>query len=395
MGSFLAALRKSKGYTQRDVADSLNVSDKTVSKWERNESAPDLALIPALAELYEVTCDEILRGQRLAQPDHAPVKAERQLKWLMESSLTRFKSSSGIAFAITAIGIIALFVCSYGFYKAILGFGLALSFFTVSLMLTFILVIRALAAINSEEFESEAVYRYCKTVWQYLLALVYTNVAAIVCSIPFVALRDRYFTDSVIGFGYYLLLLPLCFAVTIVLHTIITEPLLRIAIKSTAFKLKGQDVEIIRKANRLKGKAIGMVTLAILVTLLGQSIFNSFSATDFSSGQRFEDFESFKAFIETPVEDSNYFPDIYFEDEDRERTIELVDGDPSTSVRWRNKSVRRIDYERLTVYTDTDLAKGDFVIQVVNIVFLCLYLTETLLSAIFYHKKKKRLCSGV
>ena len=47
MGEFIAALRKSKGYTQQDVADRLDVSNKAVSRWERDECAPDTSVIPA------------------------------------------------------------------------------------------------------------------------------------------------------------------------------------------------------------------------------------------------------------------------------------------------------------------------------------------------------------
>ena len=64
MGSFIAALRKSKGWTQKDLAELLHVSDKTVSRWETGDGAPDLALVPVLAELFGVSCDELLRGER-------------------------------------------------------------------------------------------------------------------------------------------------------------------------------------------------------------------------------------------------------------------------------------------------------------------------------------------
>ena len=64
MGSFIAALRKANGLTQQDIADRLNVSNKAVSRWERDECMPDIMLIPALAELLGVTCDELLRGEK-------------------------------------------------------------------------------------------------------------------------------------------------------------------------------------------------------------------------------------------------------------------------------------------------------------------------------------------
>lgn len=64
VGQFLSSLRKSKGYTQQNVADALNVSNKTVSGWERDVAMPDANFIPLLAELYGVSCDEILRGRK-------------------------------------------------------------------------------------------------------------------------------------------------------------------------------------------------------------------------------------------------------------------------------------------------------------------------------------------
>lgn len=48
MGEFLAALRKSKGYTQQEVADTLGVSNKTVSSWETGASAPTSPCSPCL-----------------------------------------------------------------------------------------------------------------------------------------------------------------------------------------------------------------------------------------------------------------------------------------------------------------------------------------------------------
>ena len=62
-GSYLAALRKDVGMTQQEVADRLGVSNKTVSKWESGGGFPDIAVLPALAELYGVTADDLLAGE--------------------------------------------------------------------------------------------------------------------------------------------------------------------------------------------------------------------------------------------------------------------------------------------------------------------------------------------
>ena len=64
VGSFLQALRKYKGLTQADVAEYFDVSPKTVSKWECGDALPEVPMLKALAEFYEVTVDEMLNGEK-------------------------------------------------------------------------------------------------------------------------------------------------------------------------------------------------------------------------------------------------------------------------------------------------------------------------------------------
>lgn len=64
-GEFLAQQRKAKGYTQKELADKLYVSDKAVSKWERALSMPDISLLMPLAEILEVSVTELLEGRKL------------------------------------------------------------------------------------------------------------------------------------------------------------------------------------------------------------------------------------------------------------------------------------------------------------------------------------------
>ena len=59
IGGFIAALRKANGLTQKQLAEKLNVSDKAVSRWERDECALDLSLIPVIAEIFGITSDEL------------------------------------------------------------------------------------------------------------------------------------------------------------------------------------------------------------------------------------------------------------------------------------------------------------------------------------------------
>ena len=62
IGKFISELRKSKGLTQKDLAEQMGVTDKAVSKWERGQSYPDISLIIPLSELFGVTANELLNG---------------------------------------------------------------------------------------------------------------------------------------------------------------------------------------------------------------------------------------------------------------------------------------------------------------------------------------------
>lgn len=68
IGQLMSALRKNTGFTQQEVADKLNVSNKTVSCWERDASSPDISMLPAIARLYGVTCDELLGVSKSSEP---------------------------------------------------------------------------------------------------------------------------------------------------------------------------------------------------------------------------------------------------------------------------------------------------------------------------------------
>ncbi len=61
-GSAIRRMRQRKKLTQRELADALNISDKTVSKWETGKGMPDISLLTPLAELLDVSVSELLTG---------------------------------------------------------------------------------------------------------------------------------------------------------------------------------------------------------------------------------------------------------------------------------------------------------------------------------------------
>lgn len=64
IGAFLKELRRDKGLTQEQLAEQLNVSNRTISRWETGSNMPDLSILIELADYYDVEIREILDGER-------------------------------------------------------------------------------------------------------------------------------------------------------------------------------------------------------------------------------------------------------------------------------------------------------------------------------------------
>jgi len=87
LGTNISNLRKRQGLTQAGLGEKLNYSDKAVSKWERGESAPDILTLVAIAELFEVSVDELLRD-----PDALPEQSgsvQQAMEQVVQKTLKR------------------------------------------------------------------------------------------------------------------------------------------------------------------------------------------------------------------------------------------------------------------------------------------------------------------
>ena len=67
IGALLKTLRKEKGLTQEGLAEKLGVSNRTVSRWETGSNMPDIGMLVELADFFEVSIPEIIRGERKSE----------------------------------------------------------------------------------------------------------------------------------------------------------------------------------------------------------------------------------------------------------------------------------------------------------------------------------------
>ena len=111
IGKFIAQSRKLKDLTQRQLADALSISDKTISKWECGKGLPEVSLMLPLCAALEITVNDLLSGERVSSTDYQE-KAEGNMINLMKENEENKKrmALSIITGVITIIAVCALIV---------------------------------------------------------------------------------------------------------------------------------------------------------------------------------------------------------------------------------------------------------------------------------------------
>lgn len=116
IGSFLQELRKSKGLTQKELAEQIGISDKTISKWENGNSVPDTSMLLPLCNVLEITVNEFLSCEKIL-PENYSMKAEENIMALMEENKRTKKANivlGMIGGIVLCIGLIFMAISNTG-----------------------------------------------------------------------------------------------------------------------------------------------------------------------------------------------------------------------------------------------------------------------------------------
>lgn len=97
MGEIISTFRKEKGLTQKELADMLNITDKAVSKWERDISYPDTQTIPKLAEIFGISIEELMNAKT------APAAGHKGAAYLVNIILKAIPLAMGAAVVVTSL----------------------------------------------------------------------------------------------------------------------------------------------------------------------------------------------------------------------------------------------------------------------------------------------------
>ena len=429
IGGFIAALRKANGMTQKDLAERLNVSDKTVSRWERDDDAPDLAAIPAIAEIFGVTCDELLRGERkppteraeAAEETESTPKAEKQRQRLLKSALSQYKNRTYIARGVSVVGMIAALICNLAFLKAVLGFFLGAIFFAASIVCQAVFVNKAFFSVEDAGLDAGVLSDYKRKVIGLAEKSIGLTVAFIGFTFPLILVA------AYVGLGSDSLLIwgSMGAAAFLLVYAVVLYFLNASLLKKGVYSLSEKENAVYRRNHKIKRACAIVLFILLAITFVGHQFATSILwPYIIMKGTTFEDYDSFIEYMEQDIPavpkhyfsggttaaeqaapsekiDSGTYYDQYGNEISKEealtRRLEDRNGNVVCEYLALNESVVSMQYTPkdgtilpITVFTDDDLQEARQTASVRHVIFGAAYCIEALAVVLAYFKKRAK-----
>lgn len=430
VGAFIAALRKANGMTQKDLAERLHVSDKTISRWERDDGAPDLSAIPVLAEIFGISCDELLRGERRSQqereelPEGTAVTArgEKQRQRLLRSTFSRYQTQTAVAMGLSAAGVVVALLCNLAFLKAVLGFLCGAILFIASAVCQAIFLNRAFFSVEDAGLDEKDLAAFRRKTMRRAERSAALTVGCIGFTLPLI------FMDAYVGLNAKQLLLlgSSCAAVLLLLHAVVCHLLNASHISKGRWLLNEKEAAVYAHNHRLKRISAILLTALLVITLaIHLAATSIWGPWTIMKGVTFDDYDSFIAFMEQDIpqaqvsrenaaaDDQAIAPadqagmtdenavrydesgKVITEEEARHRTLEDKNGNVVCTYTAWNEDVISLRYSPqvgtvlpITVYTSEDLEKAQEKAAVRNVIFIAAYCVEAVVVLLWYFKKR-------
>ena len=437
IGGFIAALRKANGMTQKDLAERLNVSDKTVSRWERDDGAPDLSLIPVIAEIFCVTCDELLRGERkspeerteqIEETEYSP-KGEKQRQRLLKAKLSQYKNLTYISMGVSAVGLIAALICNLAFLKAVLGFLLGAIFYVASIVCQSVFLGQTLLSIEDAGLDAVALSRFKRNINWMAQKSIGLTVTFIGFTFPLV------FVDAYWGLGSDNLLIfgGIGAAVFLAVYAVIVFCLNGALIRKGEYIFDEAEGSIYLHNRSLKKRCASGTAVALVLTLVIHVVGAEtlWSPRFMAEGITFNDYESFIEYMErdipfdeTPyqtglfesaqdsaaappqssveeiIDESTWYDEYgneITEEEALTRRIEDANGNVVCTYIAHNNAVSFMRYTEkdgsvlpITVYTTSEMRTARTWAGIISSAVCLLYPAELLAGFVIYFRKRKQ-----
>lgn len=399
---------------------------------------PDLSTIPALAEIFAVSCDELLRGERKSPTERSEIsagneeaspKGEKQRQRLLKSTLSQYQNLSFIAMGVSLVGLLAALICNLVFLRASLGFLIGAIFLVASIICQTVFINSAFLRVEDAGLDTASLSDYKRKVISLAQKSYGLTAGFIGFTLPMLPV-DAYcgltassmLLNGSVGAAFFLLI-----------YVIVVYFVNAALLKKGVYTLSEEAAAIYHQNHKWKRKcAIILAALLVPTSLFHvfgvQSLWNPYILSS-SCGVSFDDYESFVAYMEKDVpyeSDFNNYNGIpstnakdqvnsgdtiltepiewYDEEgniitEDEALTETLLDSDGNVVCTYiaRNQNVFSIRYTPkegtvlpIQVISTHDYREAKNRSNLISLIYCILYPTELLVVLFIYFKKKAR-----
>lgn len=308
IGRFISALRKANGMTQKELGEKLFVSDKTVSRWECDECTPELSLIPSIAEIFGITTDELLRGER-NNPDREAAasedmgskqkaKSDKQFKLMLDRSSRKYKNLTLISVGITILGLIFAIIANVGFSKGLIAFCLAIAFGVASEICQICFAISArILPDEDDDTYTDKIQTANTGVTKTAITITFVNLLSFAFCLPLVTMINsaNYGLAFEYWLGYGLLWSVIAFVVCYILYALIVRKLF---CKKGLIVFTEKQTDEIKRNNKLLIKTVSISAAIAVVFGVCLAVWNAIGWDILIEEQTFDNWADFKACME-------------------------------------------------------------------------------------------------
>ena len=309
IGKFISALRKANGMTQKELGEKLFVSDKTVSRWECDECTPELSLIPSIAEIFGITTDELLRGERnnldrdISNSEESAnkqkAKSDKQFRLMLDMRSRKYKNRTLLSIGITIFGLLFALVANVGFSNGLIAFCLAVAFCVTSEICQICFAINTRITQDEENDGYEERIRKANTgAIKTVVAVSFTNLLLIAFCLPLVTVISGVNN----GFAFLSWLcygLLFSFAVLIVFYVLYAFVVRRLLFRKGLIALSDKQAVKERKKDKVLLKTIWVSTAFALFFGICIGVWYMIGTDTFIEKEIFYSCDDFKAFVES------------------------------------------------------------------------------------------------
>lgn len=337
IGKFIQALRRANGMTQKELGERLFVSDKTISRWECDESLPELSLIPAIAEIFGVTTDELLRGERKNSErengEDLPsqkAKSEKQFRTMLYNRVKKYNNLTLISVGITILGIICAAVCNIGFLKGSVGFFVAAAFIVAGEICQICFSSSARLGVYEENSEYYERILFANTgIVKTAIKVSVINIAALSFCLP-LATFDYYNTglDADTWLVYGLVFAVVSLVLSYIIYVLFIQGAL---IKRKIIFSNSEQTDNIKRNKKILIKTLVVSLCIAVVTSAGIFVVNTIGYDNIVEKVVFDSCDEFKEYMQTQYdtwrEEGEFYDNVYVNGDYAEVVISEDEGD--------------------------------------------------------------------